>query len=171
MNLLKRGGGSPAQRLPHSPSPSRSRSRSLSPARLTPAYHTPQMGGENSAFKALSHQDTHALKALSHHARFDASALKALTHGSAFQPHSVLESSAFKALVPHSAAAALLAAQSVQLARGYDSRSDSDEEINVHDESADEADKQNSTNSRPGSPCRRQGLPNDLPLQLTKHDR
>lgn len=172
MNLLKRGGGSPAHRLPHSPSPSRSRSRSLSPAPLGPgSYHAPQMGGENSAFKALAHQDSHALKALSHHAHFDATTLKALTHQNPFQPHPALENSAFKALVPHSAAAALLAAQSIQLARGYDSHSDSDEEINVHDESGDEGNKQRTkTKSRSASPCRRQDS-NDVPLQLTKHDR
>lgn len=173
MNLLKRGGGSPPHRLPHSPS--RSRSRSLSPARVP--YHTPQMGGENSAFKALSHQDTNALKALSHQAQFDSNALKALSQqtfeGGAFRPHPALENSAFKALVPHSAAAALLAAQSIQLARGYDSHSDSDEEINVHDESDDEGGKQkNRARSRSRSPCRqRTPTSNDLPLQLTKHDR
>ncbi|XP_063375130.1 paired box protein Pax-6-like isoform X2 [Cydia amplana] len=173
MNLLKRGGGSPAHRLPHSPSPSRSRSRSLSPAR---AYHTPQMGGENSAFKSLSHQDT-ALKALSHQAQFDSNALKALSQhtyeSGAFKPHPGLESSAFKALVPHSAAAALLAAQSIHLARGYESHSDTDEEINVHDESENEADRRNSrARSRSRSPARpRPPPPSDLPLQLTKHDR
>lgn len=171
MNLLKRGGGSPPHRLPHSPS--RSRSRSLSPARAP--YHTPQMGGENSAFKSLSHQDS-ALKALSHQAQFDSSALKALSQqtyeGGAFKPHPGLDNSAFKALVPHSAAAALLAAQSIHLARGYESHSDSDEEINVHDES-DEEDKQNSrARSRSPSPVRSRLPPNsDLPLQLTKHDR
>ncbi|XP_073964105.1 paired box protein Pax-6-like isoform X2 [Choristoneura fumiferana] len=171
MNLLKRGGGSPPHRLPHSPS--RSRSRSLSPARAP--YHTPQMGGENSAFKSLSHQDS-ALKALSHQAQFDSSALKALSQhtyeGGAFKPHPGLDNGAFKALVPHSAAAALLAAQSIHLARGYESHSDSDEEINVHDES-DEEDKQNSrARSRSPSPVRSRLPPNsDLPLQLTKHDR
>ncbi|KAJ2950667.1 hypothetical protein O0L34_g8927 [Tuta absoluta] len=178
MNLLKRGGGSPSHRLPHSPS--RSRSRSLSPVRAP--YHTPQMGGENSAFKALSHQDTNALKALSHQAQFDSNALKALTQqqfeGGAFKPHPALENSAFKALVPHSAAAALLAAQSIQLARGYESHSDSDEEINVHDESEDEGGRQRSrARSRSGSPPARRPAPppppppSDLPLQLTKHDR
>ncbi|XP_038213669.1 paired box protein Pax-6-like isoform X1 [Zerene cesonia] len=173
MNLLKRGGGSPSHRLPHSPS--RSRSRSLSPTRI--AYHAPQMGGENSAFKALAHQDTNALKALSQHAQFETNALKALSQqafdGSAFKPHSTLENSAFKALVPNSAAAALLAAQSIQLARGYESHSDSDEEINVHDESEDESEKQkNKTRSRSPSPCRQRSMTsNDLPLQLTKHDR
>lgn len=179
MNLLKRGGGSPPHRLPHSPSRSRSRSRSLSPVRAP--YHTPQMGGENSAFKALSHQDTNALKALSHQAQFDSSALKALSQqtvfeGGAFKPHPALENSAFKALVPHSAAAALLAAQSIQLARGYESHSDSDEEINVHDESDEKSEKQrNRVRSRSPSPCRQRDRPpptsNDLPLQLTKHDR
>ncbi|XP_063530251.1 paired box protein Pax-6-like isoform X1 [Cydia strobilella] len=174
MNLLKRGGGSPAHRLPHSPSPSRSRSRSLSPARAP--YHTPQMGGENSAFKSLSHQDT-ALKALSHQAQFDSNALKALSQhtyeSGAFKPHPGLENSAFKALVPHSAAAALLAAQSIHLARGYESHSDTDEEINVHDESEDEADRHYSrARSRSRSPTRpRPQPPSDLPLQLTKHDR
>ncbi|XP_037297459.1 paired box protein Pax-6 isoform X2 [Manduca sexta] len=174
MNLLKRGGGSPPHRLPHSPS--RSRSRSLSPARVP--YHTPQMGGENSAFKSLSHQDTSALKALSHQAQFDTNALKMLSQqtnyeGGAFKPHPALENSAFKALVPHSAAAALLAAQSIQLARGYESHSDSDEEINVHDESDDDEEKKkNSTRSKSASPCRqRPAASNDLPLQLTKHDR
>lgn len=136
------------------------------------------MGGENSAFKALSHQDTNALKALSHQAQFDSNALKALSQqaafdGGAFKPHPALENSAFKALVPHSAAAALLAAQSIQLARGYESHSDSDEEINVHDESDDEGEKQRHKNrSKSPSPCRQRTLaPNDLPLQLTKHDR
>ncbi|CAK1578326.1 unnamed protein product [Parnassius mnemosyne] len=173
MNLLKRGGGSPSHRLPHSPS--RSRSRSLSPARGS--YHTPQMGGENSAFKALSHQDTNALKALSHQAQLESNALKALSQTpfevSTFKPHPALENSAFKALVPHSAAAALLAAQSIQLARGYESQSDSDEEINVHDESEDDGDRQkNKTRSRSPSPCRQRALTSsDLPLQLTKHDR
>ncbi|XP_072941963.1 paired box protein Pax-6-like [Epargyreus clarus] len=174
MNLLKRGGGSPSHRLPHSPS--RSRSRSLSPARVP--YHTPQMGGENSAFKSLAHQDTNALKGLSHQAQFESNALKALSQqnpfeNAAFKPHPALENSAFKALVPHSAAAALLAAQSIQLARGYESHSDSDEEINVHDESDNEGDKQkNRARSRSGSPCRQRTLnSNDLPLQLTKHDR
>lgn len=173
MNLLKRGGGSPPHRLPHSPS--RSRSHSLSPARVP--YHTPQMGGENSAFKALTHQDTNALKALSHQAQFDSNALKALSQqtfeSGAFKPHPALENSAFKSLVPHSAAAALLAAQSIQLARGCDSHSDSDEEINVHDESDDEGEKQKrSARSRSVSPGGRQRPPiNDLPLQLTKHDR
>ncbi|VVC92063.1 unnamed protein product [Leptidea sinapis] len=173
MNLLKRGGGSPSHRLPHSPS--RSRSRSLSPSRVP--YHTPQMGGENSAFKALAHQDTSTLKALSQHAQFESNALKVLSQqtfdGSAFKPHSVLENSAFKALVPNSAAAALLAAQSIQLARGYESHSDSDEEINVHDESDDEVEKQkNRTISRTPSPYRQRTVTsNDLPLQLTKHDR
>ncbi|XP_075972865.1 paired box protein Pax-6-like isoform X1 [Anticarsia gemmatalis] len=174
MNLLKRGGGSPPHRLPHSPS--RSRSRSLSPARAP--YHTPQMGGENSAFKALSHQDTNALKAFTHQAQFDTNALKALSQqttfdGSAFKPHPALENSAFKSLVPHSAAAALLAAQSIQLARGYESHSDSDEEINVHDESDNEGERPgNARKSRSPSPCRqRPPTSNDLPLQLTKHDR
>ncbi|XP_052738053.1 paired box protein Pax-6-like isoform X1 [Bicyclus anynana] len=172
MNLLKRGGGSPSHRLPHSPS--RSRSRSLSPARVP--YHTPQMGGENSAFKALAHQDPNALKALSQQAQFDSTTLKALSQQQfdSFQPHPALESSAFKALVPNSAAAALLAAQSIQLARGYESHSDSDEEINVHDSSDDEAEKQiNKTRSRSRSPSpeRRRIAANDLPLQLTKHDR
>lgn len=173
MNLLKRGGGSPPHRHPHSPS--RSRSRSLSPAR-TP-YHTPQMGGENSAFKSLSHQDSGALKALSQ-TQFDSNTLKALSQqttfdGGAFKPHPALESSAFKALVPHSAAAALLAAQSIQLARGYDSQSDSDEEINVHEESDDDGEKKrNIRRSRSPSPCQQRSMPlNDLPLQLTKHDR
>ncbi|KAJ8726970.1 hypothetical protein PYW08_015367 [Mythimna loreyi] len=168
MNLLKRGGGSPPHRLPHSPSRSRSRSRSLSPARVS--YHTPQMGGENSAFKALSHQDTNALKAFAQQ-QFDANALKALSQqsnfdGSAFKPHPALENSAFKSLVPHSAAAALLAAQSIQLARGYESHSDSDEEINVHDESDGEERR-----TRSASPCRARATSSDLPLQLTKHDR
>ncbi|KAL0839539.1 hypothetical protein ABMA28_016235 [Loxostege sticticalis] len=173
MNLLKRGGGSPPHRLPHSPS--RSRSRSSSPSRFP--YHTPQMGGENSAFKSLAHQDSNALKALSHQAQFDSNALKALSQqqfeGDAFKHHPALENSAFKALVPHSAAAALLAAQSIQLARGYESHSDSDEEINVHDESDDEGDKRkNKTRSRTPSPGHHQRAPaNDLPLQLTKHDR
>lgn len=174
MNLLKRGGGSPPRHLPHSPS--RSRSRSISPARAP--YHTPQMGGENSAFKALSHHDTIALKALSHQAQFDSNALKALSQqtvfeGGAFKPHPALENSAFKALVPHSAAAALLAAQSIQLARGYESHSDSDEEINVHDESDDEGDRRrNKVRSRSRTPNNHHQLPaNDLPLQLTKHDR
>ncbi|XP_049865615.1 paired box protein Pax-6-like isoform X2 [Pectinophora gossypiella] len=175
MNLLKRGGGSPPHRLPHTPS--RSRSRSLSPARNP--YHTPQMGGENSAFKALSHQDTNALKALSHQAQFDSNALKALTQqtafdAGAFKPHPALENSAFKVLVPHSAAAALLAAQSIQLARGYDSHSDSDEEINVHDESDGEADRprpRHTPRSRTPSPAHARPPPADLPLQLTKHDR
>ncbi|CAB3236240.1 unnamed protein product [Arctia plantaginis] len=173
MNLLKRGGGSPPHRLPHSPS--RSRSRSLSPARAP--YHTPQMGGENSAFKALSHQDTNALKAFTHQTQFDTNALKALAQqatfdGSAFKPHPALENSAFKSLVPHSAAAALLAAQSIQLARGYESHSDSDEEINVHDESDNEGERPGIRKSRSPSPCRqRQPTSNDLPLQLTKHDR
>ncbi|XP_034825375.1 paired box protein Pax-6-like isoform X1 [Maniola hyperantus] len=168
MNLLKRGGGSPSHRLPRSPS--RSRSRSLSPARVP--YHTPQMGGENSAFKALAHQDANALKA---QAQFESTALKALSQqqfdGGAFKPHPALENSAFKALVPNSAAAALLAAQSIQLARGYESHSDSDEEINVH-ESEDEAEKQiNKTRSKSPSPDRHRMASNDLPLQLTKHDR
>ncbi|CAG4964753.1 unnamed protein product [Parnassius apollo] len=160
---------------PPSPFPSRSRSRSLSPARGP--YHTPQMGGENSAFKALSHQDTNALKALSHQAQLESNALKALSQtpfeGGPFKPHPALENSAFKALVPHSAAAALLAAQSIQLARGYESHSDSDEEINVHDESDDDGDRQkNKTRSRSPSPCRQRALTSsDLPLQLTKHDR
>ncbi|XP_026326517.1 paired box protein Pax-6-like isoform X2 [Hyposmocoma kahamanoa] len=174
MNLLKRGGGSPPRHLPHSPS--RSRSRSISPARAP--YHTPQMGGENSAFKSLSHHDTNALKALSHQAQFDSNALKALSQqtvfeGGAFKPHPALENSAFKALVPHSAAAALLAAQSIQLARGYESHSDSDEEINVHDESDDEGDRQrNKVRSRSRTPNKHHHQPaNDLPLQLTKHDR
>ncbi|XP_039746080.1 paired box protein Pax-6-like [Pararge aegeria] len=172
MNLLKRGGGSPSHRLPHSPS--RSRSRSLSPARVP--YHTPQMGGENSAFKALAHQDPSALKALSQQAQFETTALKALTQqqfdSNAYKPHPALETSAFKSLVPNSAAAALLAAQSIQLARGYESHSDSDEEINVHDESEDEAEKQiNKTRSRSASPDRHRMASNDLPLQLTKHDR
>lgn len=173
MNLLKRGGGSPPHRLPHSPS--RSRSRSSSPSRFP--YHTPQMGGENSAFKSLAHQDSNALKALSHQAQFDSNALKALSQqqfeGDAFKHHPALENSAFKALVPHSAAAALLAAQSIQLARGYESHSDSDEEINVHDESDDEGEKRkNKTRSRTPSPGHHQRAPaNDLPLQLTKHDR
>lgn len=170
MNLLKRGGGSPPHRLPHSPSRSRSRSRSLSPTRVS--YHTPQMGGENSAFKALSHQDTNALKAFAHQ-QFDANALKALSQqtafdGSAFKPHPALENSAFKSLVPHSAAAALLAAQSIQLARGYESHSDSDEEINVHDESDNE---ERPRRSRSPSPRRQRPTSSDLPLQLTKHDR
>ncbi|CAH0397436.1 unnamed protein product [Chilo suppressalis] len=169
MNLLKRGGGSPPHRLPHSPS----RSRSSSPSRFP--YHTPQMGGENSAFKALAHQDTNALKALSHQ-QFDSNALKALSQqqfeSEAFKHHPALENSAFKALVPHSAAAALLAAQSIQLARGYESHSDSDEEINVHDESDDESEKhRNKVRSRTPSPGRRPQPANDLPLQLTKHDR
>lgn len=170
MNLLKRGGGSPSHRLPRSPS--RSRSRSSSPARVP--YHTPQMGGENSAFKALAHQEPGALKALSQQPRFDGGALKALTQqqfDGAFKPHPALESSAFKALVPTSAAAALLAAQSIQLARGYESHSDSDEEINVHDESDDDAEKRNKTRSRSPSPDRHRMTSNDLPLQLTKHDR
>ncbi|XP_047522916.1 paired box protein Pax-6-like isoform X1 [Pieris napi] len=159
MNLLKRGGGSPSHRLPHSPS--RSRSRSLSPTRI---YHAPQMGGENSAFKALSH-DANAMKALSH-AQFETNALKALSQQTFdFKPHPGLESSAFKAFVPNSAAA-LLAAQSMQLSR-YES--DSDEEINVHDESEDEGVKQKKARSRSTSPCRQRS--NDLPLQLTKHDR
>lgn len=167
MNLLKRGGGSPSHRLPHSPS--RSRSRSLSPTRI---YHAPQMGGENSAFKALS-QDN-ALKALSQHAQFETNALKALsqqTFDGAFKPHPGLDNSAFKAFVPNSAAA-LLAAQSLQLARGYESHSDSDEEINVH-ESDDESERQkNKTRSRSTSPCRHRSMTsNDVPLQLTKHDR
>lgn len=172
MNLLKRGGGSPPHRLPHSPS--RSRSRSLSPAHVP--YHTPQMGGENSAFKALSHQDTNALKA-SYQAQLDNNALKALSQATfesgTFKPHSVLENSAFKALVPHSAAAALLAAQSIQLARGYESHSDSDEEINVHDESDDDGkNNKDITRSRSPSPCRQRSVAsNDVPLQLTKHDR
>ncbi|XP_035431928.1 paired box protein Pax-6 isoform X1 [Spodoptera frugiperda] len=170
MNLLKRGGGSPPHRLPHSPSRSRSRSRSLSPTRVS--YHTPQMGGENSAFKALSHQDTNALKAFAHQ-QFDANALKALSQqtafdGSAFKPHPALQNSAFKSLVPHSAAAALLAAQSIQLARGYESHSDSDEEINVHDESDNE---ERPRRSRSPSPRRQRPTSSDLPLQLTKHDR
>lgn len=169
MNLLKRGGGSPPHRLPHSPS--RSRSPSSSPARA-PYPSGPQMGGENSAFKALAHQDAHALKALSQQAAYD----KALHHqnfeGGAFKPHPALENSAFKALVPHSAAAALLAAQSIQLARGYESHSDSDEEINVHEESEDESGRRKHRNhSRSPSPAHRAPASNDLPLQLTKHDR
>jgi hypothetical protein len=133
------------------------------------------MGGENSAFKALAHQDSNALKALSHQ-QFDNNALKALSQppfdNEAFKHHPALESSAFKALVPHSAAAALLAAQSIQLARGYESHSDSDEEINVHDESDDESVKhKNKARSRTPSPSRQRPPANDLPLQLTKHDR
>ncbi|OWR46504.1 hypothetical protein KGM_215998 [Danaus plexippus plexippus] len=173
MNLLKRG-GSPSHRLPHSPS--RSRSRSLSPTRIP--YHAPQMGGENSAFKALGHQDTNTLKALTHQSQFETNALKALSQqttfdSNPFKSHPALENSAFKALVPNSAAAALLAAQSIQLARGYESHSDSDEEINVHDESEDEAEKQiNAMRSRSPSPSRhRMTTTNDVPLQLTKHDR
>lgn len=135
------------------------------------------MGGENSAFKALSHQDTNALKAFTHQAQFDANTLKVLSQqttfdGSAFKPHPALENSAFKSLVPHSAAAALLAAQSIQLARGYESNSDSDEEINVHDESDNEGERMGNTRkSRSPSPCRQRPPNNDLPLQLTKHDR
>ncbi|KAG7305372.1 hypothetical protein JYU34_009436 [Plutella xylostella] len=172
MNLLKRGGGSPP-RLPRSPSPPLSRSPSTSPARA-PYHPAPQMGGENSAFKSLSHQDSHALKALSHQ-NFDPSALKALSQQSfdrgAFKPHPALENSAFKALVPHSAAAALLAAQSIQLARGYESHSDSDEEINVHDESEDEGERRKRARSRSRSRSPARAPPSDLPLQLTKHDR
>ncbi|XP_028037576.1 paired box protein Pax-6-like isoform X2 [Bombyx mandarina] len=170
MNLLKRGGGS----SPRHParSPSRSPSRSLSPPR---GPFPPQMGGENSAFKALSHQDTNALKALSHQTQFDSNALKALSQQSAFdgtfKPHPALESSAFKALVPHSAAAALLAAQSIQLARGYESHSDSDEEINVHDESDDDGGKNKSLTRSPSPNRHRPPVSNDIPLQLTKHDR
>lgn len=169
MNLLKRGGGSP----PHRPSHSPSRSRSSSPVRAL--YPAPQMGGENSAFKALSQPVD--LKSLSHPGRFDPVALKALSHqpfeNSAFKPHAGLDGSAFKGLVPHSAAAALLAAQSLQLSRGYQSNSDSDEEINVNDESDDERDRNKCrAHSRSLTPSPQRQLPsNDLPLQLTKHDR
>ncbi|CAH0717202.1 unnamed protein product, partial [Brenthis ino] len=166
MNLLKRG-GSPSLRIPNSPSPplplphspSRSRSRSLSPNPVS--YHAPQMGGENSAFKALAHHDS-SLKSLS---QANALKLSQSSFDSAFKPHPALDNSAFKALVPN--AAALLAAQSIQL-RGYDSHSDSDEEINVH-ESDDETEK-NKIRSRSPSPRQRMAS-NDLPLQLTKHDR
>lgn len=166
MNLLKRG-GSPSLRIPNSPSPSlplahspsRSRSRSLSPNPIS--YHTPQMGGENSAFKALGHHDS-SIKSLS---QANALKLSQSTFDSAFKPHPSLDNSAFKALVPN--AAALLAAQSIQL-QGYDSQSDSDEEINVHD-SDDETEK-NKVRSRSPSPRQRMAG-NDLPLQLTKHDR
>ncbi|GBP57558.1 Paired box protein Pax-6 [Eumeta japonica] len=171
MNLLKRGGGSPPHRLHRSPS--RSRSRSSSPARAPyPPAHAPQMGGENSAFKALSHQSSpDAIKTLSQQAAFDSSTLKAFNHRpfetGVFKPHPALENSAFKALVPPSAAAALLAAQSIQLARGQESLSDSDEEINVHEESDDEG----GGGRARGPPRRASPPPADLPLQLTKHDR
>lgn len=173
MNLLKRGGGSPTHRLPHSPS--HSRSPSSSPARL-PYHSTPQMGGENSAFKALSQQDSNALKAFSHQTSFDANTLKALSQQSqfdsrAFKPHPALENSAFKSLVPHSAAAALLAAQSIQLARGNDLHSDSDEEINVHEESDEEMERHRHSGRSRSPSQERRSAPNDLPLQLTKHDR
>lgn len=169
MNLLKRGGGSPPHRLPHSPS--HSRSPSSSPARA-PYSSAPQMGGENSAFKALAHQDAHTLKAISQQAAYDKAMHQKSFEASAFKPHPGLENSAFQALVPHSAAAALLAAQSIQLARGYESHSDSDEEINVHEESEGEGSPpKNRRQSRSPSPARRAQPSNDLPLQLTKHDR
>ncbi|KAB0802377.1 hypothetical protein PPYR_04563 [Photinus pyralis] len=80
------------------------------------------------------------------------------------------ENSAFKSLVPNSAL--LAASDSIHRLGDYDDKSDSDEEINVNDESDD--DRGFSRSSSPVEvvdPPNGKELPTCQPLQLTIHDR
>lgn len=90
-------------------------------------------------------------------------------HGSSLLLQMGGENSAFKALVPNSAAA-LLAASEDMRRLGYDS--DSDEEINVNDESDAEDTSKCGRKSGSSSPVEVVDPPaKDAPLQLTMHDR
>lgn len=82
------------------------------------------------------------------------------------------ENSAFKSLVPTSAAALLAASESIHRLTDYDDKSESDEEINVNDES--DYERRRSRSSSPvevvDPPCHKE-TPTCQPLQLTIHDR